>query len=95
MASIVTKTELGIFITLKVDEGEARFLDALVGYGGRVLVETVKKHLGESYIKGHEEDGIRFCENLRQVLPGELGKLDSARAFLKGPADGKIPIGYS
>lgn len=79
MASLDCRPRIGITITLSIDEGEARFLDAIVGYGADQLIGAVKDKLGKAYIEGHERDGVRFCETVRQMLPAILSKLADAR----------------
>lgn len=78
MKAIATP-ELNMRVTFEIDEREARFLDALVGYGGKELIRVVKEHLGEYYLKPYEKDGERFCETARRELGHVLGQFDKAR----------------
>lgn len=84
MTKIVATPKLDFRAVFEIDEAEARFLDALIGYGGEKLVAVVKAHLGKAYMDGHEQAGIRFCDTLRQQLPSVLRQFDDARKVFAG-----------
>lgn len=87
MANAVARPRLEFTAAFTIDEGEARFLDALIGYGGKNLVHAVKAHLGKAYIEDHEQDGIRFCDSLRMPLASVLRQFEDARKVFDGTHD--------
>lgn len=84
MTKITAAPRLDFRATLEIDEGEARFLDAIIGYGGQALIDVVKKHLGTAYIRDHEAAGLRFCETARQQLGTVLYQFEDARKVFTG-----------
>lgn len=84
MAKVTARPQLDFRATLEIDEAEARFLYALVGYNARESIALFKAHLGESYIKGHEDAGERFIDTARTELAILLKKFDDARGVFDG-----------
>lgn len=78
MATATAKPDLNFKATFTIDEGEARALDALIGYGGKALLEAAKG-MGIAYMSGHEDDLVRFAESLRMPLASVLHQFDNAR----------------
>lgn len=70
-------------VSISFTEKEIKFLDALVGYGGKELVERFKETLGKVYIEGAEAEGIAFCDKLRPVTRQILNEIDSLREKFK------------
>lgn len=93
MARLAAVPRLDFRATLEISEAEARFLDALVGYGAQELIAAVKKHLGTSYIERHDEAGVQFCESLRESLPAILKNFDDARAVFHHTPKGVLAGG--
>lgn len=84
MAKIVQDAKVAVTAHFICDEEELRGLDALVGYGWDGFISTFKKHMGESYVRGHEDGLKRFFESVRQFVPAILYRTDSAAAVFRG-----------
>lgn len=69
--------ELTVSITFT--EAEIKFLDALIGYGGKELVDRFKETLGKAYIEGAEAAGIAFCDKLRPITSKILDETNKLR----------------
>lgn len=89
MAKIVQRATIEASAVFTVDEEEMRALDALVGYGFKGFIETFKKHMGESYMRGHEDGLQRFFESVRGQIPGILARADDARDVFDGKKDAR------
>ena len=83
MAKLISKPTVSLELQLSISEGEARALDAIIGYGAEPFLKVFKEKLGSCYIEGHEKDVVSLFESLRSILPGVLSRADSAREFLK------------
>lgn len=70
--------------TIRLTEGEMRFLDALVGYGWGSFIAEFRAKLGVSYIRDYEKDGKELFETLRATIPPILRRTDDARAVFSG-----------
>lgn len=84
---IIAKQEF--HIVMKLTEGEARALDALVGYGGKAFTEhflpTFYEKLGQHYMKPYEKDLAALFENIRCSIKGPLDKINKARDLFNKP----------
>jgi len=74
---------IGGKIYLELEEGEARALEAICGYGPDAFVKWFYKNLGEHYLKPHEDAMRSLFATVRAELPKHLSKLDKARKFFK------------
>lgn len=79
MAKLEQRPTVTCEITLRLTEEEARFLDAVVGYGWASFIKAFKVHLGSTYIEGHEQDGEEFFDAVRREIPPILKRVDAAR----------------
>lgn len=79
----VSSTKLSFEVRLTLTEGEARALDAIVGYGPDAFVKWFYANLGKSYLKPHENDMRSFFETVRVEMSRELSKIDNARRAIK------------
>lgn len=79
MARLIAKPRLELEVAFVVNEGEARALDALVGYGFDEFIEVFKTKLGEHYIRDHENDLRTFFKSIREMMPRILSQMDRAR----------------
>ncbi len=81
MATIHQLPLVKLEVTLKLDEGEARALEALMGYGVEDFIKVFYEHLGKHYLSPYE-DGLRrlFSSNTRAVLNAVLSRKDKATA---------------
>jgi hypothetical protein len=70
--------------TIRLTEGEMRFLDAMVGYGWEGFIKVFREKMGVSYIRDYEPDGKELFETLRQTLPSILRRTDDARKVFTG-----------
>lgn len=84
MAKISQRATIEATATFTVDEQEMRALDAMVGYGFQSFIDTFKKHMGTSYMAGHEDGCKRFFESIRGSIPAILSRADDARAVFDG-----------
>jgi hypothetical protein len=80
MAKITERPNVGMSMVFTVDEGEARALDALAGYGDDAFIKVFYEELGEAYMKEHEADLRRFLKSIREQVPSYLHLLDEARS---------------
>lgn len=87
MAKLVATPQLNMKAQLEISEAEARFLDALFGYGGEALVQAVRKELGTHYIARWEKEGVQFVDQMRPMLAGILGQFDAARKVFSPETD--------
>lgn len=84
MAKITAQPKINFELTVTLSESEARALDALTGYGDDAFIEKFKKDLGSHYMKDHEQGLRDLFKSIRQIVPGQLSRLDAARKeFLK------------
>lgn len=70
--------------TIRLTEGEMRFLDAMVGYGWKSFIETFEQHMGQSYVRDHKKHGAEFFQTVREQIPPILARIDDARAVFTG-----------
>lgn len=70
--------------TIRLTEGEMRFLDAMVGYGWKSFIETFEKNLGQSYVRDYKKDGAEFFQTIREQIPPILRRVDDARSVFTG-----------
>lgn len=82
--SVFTNVTIGVSVTLKLDEAQARALDAIVGYGDKAFLEVFYKHLGKAYLEPHERGLIALFDNIRHSVPNALWQVDGAREVLAG-----------
>ena len=80
---IEEQPKLDLDITFRVNEAEARALEAMMGYGFDAFIKVFKVHLGRSYIEEHERALRKFFEEGRPALLSALSKIDEARKHFK------------
>lgn len=84
MAQVIGVPTVELKLSLRLDEREARALDALVGYGDDAFVKAFYEKLGKAYMEQHEGGLRSLFESVRQQMPGWLSRADRAReAFNK------------
>lgn len=87
MANIVGRADVGLKVTLELNESELRALDALVGYGTDAFLAAFYQKLGRSYMEPHESGLRELFASVRGIVPGLLQRADAARkAFEEGVA---------
>jgi hypothetical protein len=70
--------------TLMLDEGEARALHAMFGYGARSFLDVFYKHLGTHYLKPHEPEVFTLAESVNAQLVPALAHFDEVRRLSAG-----------
>lgn len=80
--SAQVRAELSMWI--KLTEEQARFLDALFGYGGEKLITAVKEKLGKVHISEFDRTGQRLVDDLRSPIAAALARFERARRALEG-----------
>lgn len=66
-------------VLMKLTEGEARALDALVSYGHKAFLEVFYEKLGRHYMQPYEKDLISLFDSIHSNIPKHLQKIDKAR----------------
>lgn len=79
MAKIVARPNIDLNLTFTINEGEARALDALVGYDFDAFLKMFKTGMGTHYIEGHEEDLRGFFSDIRSIVGPAISRVDAAR----------------
>ena len=83
MARLASLPKIELRLTLSISEGEARALDALVGYGDDDFIKAFYEKLGKAYMSDHEDSLREFFQSVRTFMPGLLSQADTARkAFI-------------
>lgn len=79
---IVHRTLITFETTLKLNETEARALDALVGYGTDKFLKVFYAYLGTAYMRDHEAGLRSLFDAIRGSIPAALSTIDRARKAL-------------
>jgi hypothetical protein len=85
MAKFMINPKVAFETQLTLSESETRALDALAGYGADEFIQRFYSHLGETYMKSHEQGLRDFLGSIRGQLPVQLAKIDAARKSLLSP----------
>lgn len=84
MASIKGQPTIEITLTLKINEEEARALDALSGYNLDDFLKFFYQQMGTSYMQPHEAGFREFLRSVREIVPLWLARADNARRLFEG-----------
>ena|SRR5688572_26981296 len=84
MSTVRSAVKIEGKVYFELNEGEARVLEAIVGYGHDEFLKWFKKNLGSYYIEPHEKHIESLFDSLRINLARELSKIDEARSVLEG-----------
>jgi hypothetical protein len=84
MARLESLPKLDMEIVLRVNEAEARALEALGAYGEDAFVDAFYSRLGTSCMKPHEDALRSVLKAFKAILPGELARFEKARAVFYG-----------
>ncbi len=79
MAKVTEQPNVELKLTFTINEGEARALDALAGYGDDAFIKHFYDKLGKAYMESHEKGLREFLKTCREFLPSSLSRLDNAR----------------
>src|SRR5688572_32993004 len=74
MSNVKTNVIIEGKIYVELTEGEARALEAIVGYGPDEFVKWFYRNLGKHYLQPHENHTRSLFETLRHGLSRELSK---------------------
>ena len=66
-------------VTLKLNEKEARALEAIAGYGSKEFLNCFYEHLGKHYLQPNETGVISLFSTIKEELPKHLSKFDKCR----------------
>lgn len=85
MANFALKSQGSYTVTMTLTEGEARALEAILGYGQEEFVRVFYKYMGEVHLKPHES-GLKMLFGSRSSLVHELSKIEAATKVIEGKA---------
>ncbi|MFM2292650.1 MAG: Caulobacter phage Cr30 [Bacteroidota bacterium] len=69
-------------VTLKLNEQEARALEAIAGYGSSEFLKCFYEHLGKHYLQPNESGVISLFSTIRNEIPKHISKLEKCRKQL-------------
>lgn len=81
MEKIKSKAKATVEFTINftLTKGEAKALDAIVGYGVEPFLKIFYEHLGKAYLQPHENEMRNLFERVKQDLPREVHKIETAQ----------------
>jgi hypothetical protein len=79
MAQIMGLPNVVLKVAIQLDEGEARALEAMAGYGDDAFVKVFYEHLGKAYMQEHEQSLRSLLKSVRKMMSPLLSKTDDAR----------------
>ena len=82
IAKLTTTPTVSLELQLTISEGEARALDAIIGYGSEAFIRVFKEHLGSCYIEPYEKHVISLFNSLQPILSSAIHQADEARKLL-------------
>lgn len=74
-----SKAQVEFSISLTLTVGQAKALDAIVGYGVEPFLKVFYEHMGKSYLQPHETEMKKLFEQIKEELPKEVHKIETAR----------------
>ena len=83
MPTLQPQIKIDYELTLKLNETEARALDALVGYGHEAFLKVFYEQLGKSYMQPHEAGLIALFKAIKDQVPGQLRWVDAAKSQIQ------------
>lgn len=78
------KTKVSFTVSIELEEGEVRALDALAGYGADAFLKVFYKHLGMHYMKPFDKDLRLLFEKIKTLRP-QINEIREARKSLGLP----------
>jgi len=88
--NIVIEVEMNI--KLFITKEEALALNAIAGYGVKEFLKCFYEHMGRAYLEPHEEAMITLFDKLKNQIPIEVSKIETAEKQIKGAVDLFKPI---
>lgn len=79
MAIVNPKMEVSFSLHLTLSEEEARALTAIAGYNDSDFLRVFYQHMGEAYLKPHEQGVVSLLQAIREQLSPALGHVDKSR----------------
>lgn len=76
--------KLELEVTIRINESEARALEALAGYGADAFVKGFYSILGETYMKPHEGGLRSLLKTIREEMPTVLTRMTDVRDVWRG-----------
>jgi hypothetical protein len=76
------KAQVEFSIKFVLTKGEAKALDALAGYGTDPFLKCFYEHMGKSYLQPYEKELRNLFERIRQDLPKEVSKIETAETAI-------------
>ncbi len=76
------KSDINLTVTVRLNGGEIRALDALAGYGTDEFLKVFYQKMGKHYLKPHE-GGVRSLFARVKGLRFEMNRVDEMRACFK------------
>jgi hypothetical protein len=73
------KATVEFSINFELTLGEAKALDAIVGYGIEPFLKVFYEHLGKAYLQPHESEMINLFNRVKNDLPHEVYKIEQAK----------------
>lgn len=77
------KVDVSFSINFNLTIGEAKALDAIVGYGVEPFLEVFYRSMGRAYLQPHESEMKKLFERVKAELPKEIRKIDTAESAIK------------
>jgi len=79
MEKINSTSTMEFQVTLKLNEKEARALQAIAGYGSVEFLKCFYEHLGKHYLQPNESGVQSLFGTIQNELPKHLSKFDKCR----------------
>ena len=83
MAEFNANARMDFTISITLTEKEARAVEALSTYGVDAFIKNFYNHLGESYMKEHEQ-GLRGFLSSAGKIKGQLSRIDYTKKVFSG-----------
>lgn len=80
MSDVKITMAASVTATLKLNEGQLRALDALVGYGDDAFLKAFYVKLGKHYMQPFEADLRSLFREIRREVPGALAQIEEIRS---------------
>jgi len=79
MEKITSTSQMEFQVTLKLNEKEARALNAITLYGAKGFLNVFYENLGKNYLQPNETGLISLFDTIKEELPRHISKFDKCR----------------
>ncbi len=79
MSEISARAKVTYTVNLTLTEGEARALDALIGYGFKPFIENFYDKLGKAYMEKFEFGLESLFKSIEETVLPQLNQVDEMR----------------